>query len=1654
MVPRRWCCQLDAVLTTALQNADKTLTTAQPRQVIASCRRARYHCHGILCQRGRKVNRGSAERGAAGAVRLRSLAPRSGKEHELAIPLAAGVRRRMHQTGGWGWQVASRWRHYIAYLGEVERQLGTMQWPGLGTIALGNGFTPVRLQPCSSPVRLGEEAANGDAVELSLAQALARDSRLLIVGPTGTGKSALLRSHAAELARAARLAGRRILLSETGPPPLPIYHSLTSPQLSEPFETQLRQSMASLGFPSAEDFLRAHLAAGRVAVLIDDFDQLGAADRRRAAATISQLVQEYPHCHYVVAARDVADRRWFQGFTPLTIAGVAPSQVETLLARLSSEYANSIEALLQVVERSPLVRSLLSRPGWLAAVLAAVGQRQGQLRVFDVVHGFVAQIENNGHEIWAEVALNWHRARTTFGEAASIPSELRGSGLLEWLSASKVRFIHPAVQAYFAAWNASLPELVSGAGDRWWEPVIVLSAGHMADAQPLVAGLLDRGQATLAALALVEASSPIDGLQERTLIDLLESLGQHNREADLQVAIAMASLLQLETVRRTGLAAPALAALDDPSAAVRCAAAAALGRLGDPAAIAPLLTALGDPDRATREAASEALAAFGDRTVQPLVRQLTVPSPEVRQAAVQALARQGARAVPSLINLLEGQSATVRTEAAEALAAIGEPAVPALITVLVGNPVEAGGPSPAVIGASEALRRIGRPAVEALLPVYAEANPTTRRLVVETLLAIGREAVEALGKIIGNPDHPQANTAAAMLGELAPLGHAAAPFLAAAINDPRYEVRWETRRSLRRLGATATESLVAALDCPDAEVRWQAAQILLELPDPPTERLTSVLAEALALPDVHARRRAVRALGALSGPKVQALLERAIDDADPLVRRLAAAQLGHMGREAANILVRRWREETEPEVALAILQTLAELDPEGAIGTLIDALASDDARLRQTAVELLVETGEPAVVPLIKALNQRPAEIDLEAALKVLERAGMQLRAGGRSPAMLARVYHRMVVEPLELDELVYLATTIEWWPHALELHRTFATARTFLEYNSLGGIGSAESALTWIDAIDEWLRPATQRALRQLRLISQAVQYYNRGASRRAKEKGLLAAADRLNALRSMINELGEPHARVFASVEDHWSQLVNHAIRELQGKAELDLDMRTEHVRIQDSPTAVVLVFELLNRGEGLASNVQMTLQVDGEALHLESAPTHYLPPLGQGDAIRAEFTVRRAGSGTVPITVDVRYDDPQREGQTRTFVRQVRFFVEETEYREIGSSPYIAGPPVKTPEMFYGRQPIFTWIQENLSGTYQDNVLVLYGERRTGKTSVLYQLHYHLPSTYAFVLIDLQSIAYALGSTGDLLYAMARKAISGLRRLGLELEPPQREDYEEHPIETFEILGERIGQLATATSRRAVLMTDEFDLLIEAVDSGRVSPYVFDCIRGLMQHQEGLSFIFAGAHRLSAMLKNPQSILFNTALRRKVSFLDRTDAERLIREPVADVLFYDELAVEKILRVTAGHPYFVQYICHEIVNMARRERKNFVALRDVDRALQTTVHETTGIIRHAYMSLSQQEQIVLAAIARITDDGRPYVGLEDIGETLRQDDINLSKRDLFETLRHLVERDFVTERGGESAGRQYRFTMELVRVWLEQNDEYRRLLEELHP
>jgi hypothetical protein len=185
---------------------------------------------------------------------------------------------------------------------------------------------------------------------------------------------------------------------------------------------------------------------------------------------------------------------------------------------------------------------------------------------------------------------------------------------------------------------------------------------------------------------------------------------------------------------RTG--AQLAAALDDPDARERTAAARILGETAYRAAAAPLAAALSDSDPKVREYAAVALGRVGDAARAPtLEKLLSDPEREVRAAAAEALGRVGtASSVKPLEALyLREDDWQVRLEVVRTLGKIGDPAAGATLIGALSDRHEKVRQAAVV-----ALKRIG----PALAPALREtidktANPWVRDAAREVLAAVG-----------------------------------------------------------------------------------------------------------------------------------------------------------------------------------------------------------------------------------------------------------------------------------------------------------------------------------------------------------------------------------------------------------------------------------------------------------------------------------------------------------------------------------------------------------------------------------------------------------------------------------------------------------------------------------------------------------------------------------------------------------------------------------------------------------------------------------------------------------------------------------------------------------------------------------------------------
>ena len=156
--------------------------------------------------------------------------------------------------------------------------------------------------------------------------------------------------------------------------------------------------------------------------------------------------------------------------------------------------------------------------------------------------------------------------------------------------------------------------------------------------------------------------------------------------------------------------------------------------------------------------------------------------------------------------------------------------------------------------------------------------------------------------------------------------------------------------------------------------------------------------------------------------------------------------------------------------------------------------------------------------------------------------------------------------------------------------------------------------------------------------------------------------------------------------------------------------------------------------------------------------------------------------------------------------------------------------------------------------------------------------------------------------------LLYWIAAEITRALQQRGFAVQRPNAAAFKDDPYTYFrDVFIEGLWQVLPY--QRVLLAFDEFEEMDARVRSGKLDADVFPYLRNLMQHTPRLDFLFAGTYRLQQITSEYWSILFNIALFKDIGFMKPEDVEKTIRQPVKGYMFYDDLAVDKIIRITAG-------------------------------------------------------------------------------------------------------------------------------------------------
>ena len=265
-----------------------------------------------------------------------------------------------------------------------------------------------------------------------------------------------------------------------------------------------------------------------------------------------------------------------------------------------------------------------------------------------------------------------------------------------------------------------------------------------------------------------------------------------------------------------------------------------------------------------------------------------------------------------------------------------------------------------------------------------------------------------------------------------------------------------------------------------------------------------------------------------------------------------------------------------------------------------------------------------------------------------------------------------------------------------------------------------------------------------------------------------------------------------------------------------------------------------------------------------------------------------------------------------QTGILWRQIALRVQRMDGFKRQRNPYVVGEPIRNPEGFFGRRSL---IQQIVDGVHQNN-FILYGERRIGKTSVLFQIEHRLsevskqPDKYFFLPIFASLQGISESEFFDFLIDRMAYATGQLR--GSSHGPFGLED----------LLKRVVPELQAGHPERKVRLVLLLDEMDQFTQYGSATHELF---RSVAQTRVGehLKMIMTGVsvHRVAQLRTSPWYNLFEDI---EIPELDEVDSRQLVIEPVRGYYHYAPEALHILLDRTDYKPCEIQRLAWHSVNV----------------------------------------------------------------------------------------------------------------------------------
>lgn len=290
-----------------------------------------------------------------------------------------------------------------------------------------------------------------------------------------------------------------------------------------------------------------------------------------------------------------------------------------------------------------------------------------------------------------------------------------------------------------------------------------------------------------------------------------------------------------------------------------------------------------------------------------------------------------------------------------------------------------------------------------------------------------------------------------------------------------------------------------------------------------------------------------------------------------------------------------------------------------------------------------------------------------------------------------------------------------------------------------------------------------------------------------------------------------------------------------------------------------------------------------------------------------------------------------------------------------------------------------------------------LFVYSERRLGKTSLVQTVLDKLPrKSFLGVYVDLwptdSESSFATTTAKAISQAAAttsQKMLDTAKRLFTRLVPSVTVDDEGKPSVSFGLVTPRKGdaeleevlqapaRIAALGKRKVVVVFDEVQRILQYE-----SDIVERKLRSIIQHHGDVSYLFLGSrkHLVQQMFLEKSRPLYRSAGHYPLGSIDERHWVAFIRRRfVGAGRAIDDQSIRTICRLTEGHPFYTQHLCHVLWEIS--EPKAEVTGDSIQTAVRILLDREAYAYATLWEALSANQRRFLKGLALEPRGIKPY-------------------------------------------------------------------------